>query len=158
MDTARLGLDHQPFGDNIALEGDDVARLDRKHLLIAAEPGAIAELAIEPEPQPEPQPEPPAEPQPEPDPEPVAEVVPAPPEPEPIEPPFWKQAKPVEASSRDVEHTTVLPAVTGDSADDASGEPVADQDLEHSDWSVDEGGSLLGSFLKDEDDKRGRDS
>jgi hypothetical protein len=29
MDTARLGLDHQPFGDAIALKGDDVARLDR---------------------------------------------------------------------------------------------------------------------------------
>src|SRR3546814_1051928 len=40
---------HEPLGDAIALEGDDVAGLQRQHLLVTAEAGAIAEFAIQSE-------------------------------------------------------------------------------------------------------------
>jgi hypothetical protein len=39
-DPARLGIDHQSFGDAIARKGDDVTRIEREHLLVALEPGA----------------------------------------------------------------------------------------------------------------------
>src|SRR3546814_10008873 len=41
--------DLEPLGDAIALEGDDVAGLQRQHLLVTAEAGAIAEFAIQSE-------------------------------------------------------------------------------------------------------------
>ena len=39
-DPARLSIDHQSFGDAIARKGDDITRIERKHLLVALEPGA----------------------------------------------------------------------------------------------------------------------
>ena len=48
-DTRLLRFNHQALGDAVALEGDDVAGLQREHLLVATEAGAISELAVEPE-------------------------------------------------------------------------------------------------------------
>ncbi len=45
-DTARLGIDDKPFGYTIARKGDDVTRTQRKHLLVALEPGAGTNPAL----------------------------------------------------------------------------------------------------------------
>src|SRR3546814_8320682 len=52
-DVQLLRLDHEPLGDAIALEGDDVAGLQRQHLLVTAKAGAIAEFAIQSEADPQ---------------------------------------------------------------------------------------------------------
>src|SRR5690606_6328263 len=48
-DAACLGFDDETFGDSVAGEGDHVARGHRQHLLVALEPGAGAQPAIETE-------------------------------------------------------------------------------------------------------------
>ena len=46
-DPACLGIDHEPFGHAIARKGDDVTRIEGKHLLVALEPGAGTKPTIE---------------------------------------------------------------------------------------------------------------
>ena len=46
-DPACLGIDHEPFGHAIARKGDDVTRIEGKHLLVALEPGADTKPTIE---------------------------------------------------------------------------------------------------------------
>src|SRR5437868_2195988 len=47
VDALRLGLNHEPLEHAAAGECDEVARLERKHLLVALEPGPGAKLALE---------------------------------------------------------------------------------------------------------------
>ena len=46
-DPACLGIDDQPFGHAISRKGDDVTRIERKHLLVALEAGAGTKPTIE---------------------------------------------------------------------------------------------------------------
>ena len=46
-DPPELGIDHQPLVDPVSRKRDDVARIERKHLLVALEPSARAESAVE---------------------------------------------------------------------------------------------------------------
>ena len=48
-DAGLLRLDDKALRYAIAREGDHIARLEREHLLVTAETGAVAEFAIEPE-------------------------------------------------------------------------------------------------------------
>ena len=49
MHALLLRLDDKPFQHAIARERDQIARIEREHLLVAPEPGPGAEPAIEPE-------------------------------------------------------------------------------------------------------------
>ena len=48
-DALRLRLNNQPLDDTAAGERYDVARIERQHLLVAPEPGALAKAPVEPE-------------------------------------------------------------------------------------------------------------
>ena len=48
-DTPLFGLDHEPLKDAVAGERDQVARIERKHLLVAPEPSALTQAAVETE-------------------------------------------------------------------------------------------------------------